>query len=230
MLWTRVLIAALFVSALPLAQAVGQSATQPVTGLMEKDKLTSIVSAEQAILKDNPQDAAALKTLGIAYHNLAALKTDDASAKAVETLTRAVDLLPDDSEALAYLGSAHTLAARDAWNVTAKVSNVNKGVALLDKAVRRDGNNVGIRMLRGNNALGLPDMFERKPVAKEDFTFIASRLEASGHGDPVLLAEVYFKLAGLDGDTTKRTAYLTKAKDAAPGSPWGQKATKELGQ
>lgn len=226
MAWIFTLIVAVLLATAPAAPTLAQS----VAGLMDKDKLAAVISAETGKLAANPQDAAALKTLGVAYHNLASLKVDGTAADAVATLTKAVDLLPDDAEALAYLGSAYTMSARDSWNVVDKVKNVNKGIALLDKALRKDGDNIRLRILRANNALALPGMFERKPVAKEDFAFVASRFEASGRSDPVLLSEIYFKLAGLygeEGDAAKRSAYLTKARETAPASPWAQKAEKE---
>lgn len=222
------LLVALLLAVAPIAPVSSQS----VIGLMDKDKLAAVVAAEKAKVEANPQDAAALKALGIAHHNLASLKVE-AAAAAMETLTRAADLLPDDAEALAYLGSAYTMSARDSGNIVDKVKNVNKGTALLDKALRKDGDNIRLRLLRANNALGLPGMFERKPVAKEDFAFVASRFETSGRGDPILLSEIYFKLAGLygeDGDAAKRKDYLTRAKATAPASPWAQKAEKEAAQ
>ncbi|MDR3416527.1 MAG: hypothetical protein P4L83_10105 [Nevskia sp.] len=199
--------------------------------LMDQDALKALAGEAARRYAATPGDLDALRTLGIAYHNLAVLGASGASEKALDYLDQLNRLAPQDHVALAYRGSATTMVGRDSWNVLTKVQKVRLGIARIDEAVRLDDTNIVIRLVRATNSLLLPDLFERKPIARQDFTFIAQALETRKDGDPQLLAEACYQLAMLESapsEQDQRRNWLEKARDAAPASDWGMKAAREL--
>nr|VFK63160.1 MAG: Tetratricopeptide repeat [Candidatus Kentron sp. UNK]VFK71381.1 MAG: Tetratricopeptide repeat [Candidatus Kentron sp. UNK] len=166
------------------------------------------------------------KRIGIAWHNLSALEVDDASGEADKWLGKASASSPSDYEVMAYYGSARTMVARDSWNVVTKVSSVNKGLALIDKAIRKAPDNVIVRMVRANNSLALPEFFERRPKAREDFGFLHARLDKLDIS-PETSAEICFKLGRIleeDGEREKAKALYEEARTIAPQSSWAKEA------
>jgi tetratricopeptide (TPR) repeat protein len=116
--------------------------------------------------------------LGIAYHNLALIKEDlETSTKAVELLKKAGEFYEGQYNKknpliLIYLGSSYTLLGRDSKKIAQKVSNVNTGLAFIDKAVSLDSNNITLRIIRASNSLELPEMFGRDKKIKEDLAYL----------------------------------------------------------
>jgi tetratricopeptide (TPR) repeat protein len=198
-------------------------------GTMDK----GVLKEQIATIESGPAPASEperLKRLGIAWHNLAVSGTRGASSEAEELLQAAAQAAPDDMEILAYLGSAQTMVARDAWNVVTKVSRVNKGVALLDKAVRGAPQNVVVRMVRANNSIDLPGFFGRRERALEDLGFLHERF-AELTMAPNTAAEVSLKLGELvleDGDSERARALFEEAQRLAPGSVWAEQAARQL--
>ena len=81
------------------------------------------------------------------------LKDSKAYAKkAVQYLKQAYQRKFDDYVVLCYLGSAYNLLAKDTWNSFDKLSHVNKGIECMDKAIRKDPNNITMRTIRANNS------------------------------------------------------------------------------
>jgi len=138
-------------------------------------------------------EAERLKRIGIAWHNLSVLEVGGASKQADRWLEKAKNAAPMDYEVMVYYGSARTMVGRDSWNVLTKMSTVNKGIAIIDKAVRQAPDNVIVRMVRANNSLALPEMFKRHPKAKEDFGFLHGRLDKLDISAETK-AEICFKL------------------------------------
>jgi hypothetical protein len=64
------------------------------------------------------------------------------------------------------------MMARDSWNFFTKLSEVNRGMNLIDKAIGKEPNNCVIRLVRAHNSLSLPDFLNRKPIAKQDFLLV----------------------------------------------------------
>ncbi len=56
----------------------------------------------------------------------------------------------------AYLGSAAAVRAKHAWNPVNKLSYLNEGFKIIDKAVKRDPNQLEVRFLRFSLAHYLP--------------------------------------------------------------------------
>ena len=116
-------------------------------------------------LDQNPSDYEALQGLGIVYHNMALKDFKAYAKKAAQYLEQAYQKKPDDNVALCYLGSAYTMLAKDAWNPMSKLSYVNKGIECMDKAVRKDPDNITMRLTRANNSKALPKFLNRGSIA-----------------------------------------------------------------
>lgn len=127
----------------------------------------------EGVLENDSQNVATVKKLGICYHDLARSDSEQYAPKAVETLTRGREMDRKDLEILCYLGSATTMMAKTTWNPMKKMAFVNKGVGYMDKAVKKDPDNITIRMTRGHNAMALPAFLNRKSIAVEDFEYLA---------------------------------------------------------
>ncbi|KAA6185996.1 hypothetical protein F2Q65_06405 [Thiohalocapsa marina] len=167
-----------------------------------------------------------LKRLGIAWHNLATDPATKASARAEGYLHRARKADPADHEVTAFLGSAQTLVARDAWNPATKALQLNSGLALMDKAVRLAPDNVVVRMVRMTNSLSLPAFMGRAPKAREDLLRLHACF-ASQPPHPALAAEVCCRLADLlqqEGRREQAQALYVQVLELAPDSVWGRRA------
>jgi len=197
-------------------------------GLMDEKSLKAEVEASEQFLTTHPDDKTHLKRVGIAYHNLAVLEVDKASNKSHDYLQRAYEKDANDYEVLAYLGSAKTLVGRDSWRVIEKVTNVNEGIKIMDKAVLKVPDNAVIRILRANNSLALPRFFKRRPKAKEDFLHIETLLNRHPDMLPLTIqAEIFYKLAEIfkeEENTARAGTYMNKARKVAPDFTWPKKS------
>ncbi|KOR31054.1 hypothetical protein TI04_02780 [Achromatium sp. WMS2] len=194
-------------------------------GSMDEAALRSEINAVATA-----SDFLSLKRLGIAWHNLAVLKASGASDQALEILSQANRLNPEDMAVLAYLGSAKTLVARDSWNFITKMSQTNKGIAMIDKAVRRAPKDPVVRMVRANNSLALPEFFGRRPRATKDFEYMHAH-QSELHFPPLIQAEISYKLASLKaaaGDQVAARTLYQEAITVAPKSAWAQQAAVAL--
>jgi hypothetical protein len=184
--------------------------------------LAQITQLQQR-LDQNPSDEEALRDLAIAYHNAAIRDSKVYGKKAVHYLEQAHQKKMDDNVVLCYLGSAYTLLARDASNPMDQMSYVNRGVEYMDKAVRKDTDNITdyitIRLTRANNSKALPKFLNRRPIAYEDFELLASLFEKGlkvGLTAPSRLeSSIYRSLATLyneDGEKAEAKKYQTMAE------------------
>lgn len=216
----------------PIAAAVLGPERPSITDVMasrERGALEAAVRSYSAIVSRHP-DAGALKALGIAHHDLATLDVDGAAMRAVTTLQRARGLVPADPEVIAYLGSARTMVARDAWNPFSKLAGLREGAALIDHAVELAPESVVVRLVRANSRLRLPAFLDRADHARGDLERIVT-LDACAR-PCALMAEVHFKLAQTyrarnDGDRAR--AEWARALRADPDSVWGRAARHRLG-
>ena len=170
-------------------------------------------------LDQNPSDYEALRGLGTVYHSMALKDSKAYAKKAVQYLEQAHQKRIDDNVVLCYLGSAYTLLAKDAGDRMDQMSYVNKGVEYMDKAVRKDTDNITdyitIRLTRSNNSMRLPKFLNRRPIAYEDFEHLASLFEKGLKVPSQLRISVYRSLAALykeDGDVAKAQKYQTMAE------------------
>lgn len=205
---------------------------QQLYGLREKAALQEFVQQLENKTKSHSSSIKKFKMLGIAYHNLATLKIKDASRKAVAYLQKAHSLSPNDDEVQAYLGSATTMVGRDSWNILTKISNVNKGIKMMDQAVARLPENIAVRMVRANNSLDLPKFFKRKEIAKKDFQHLETLIvKPSSNIAPDIKAEVFYQLGKFykrEGNILLAREYFKKAVNASPNSPWGKESERSL--
>jgi len=151
----------------------------------------------QKRLDQNSSDYKAIKGLGIAYHIKAKEDAKKFAPKAVDMLNRARQINKRDYEALCYLGSAMTMMAKTTWNPIKKMSYANKGIALMDKAVKRAPDNISVRMTRAYNSIALPSFFEREGIAVEDFEHLSEMIERDPVSFLIIKKEVYSNLAKL---------------------------------
>lgn len=190
----------------------------------------TVAATPGATVSRDRADAVALKALGLAQHEQAVRNVDGAATRAVTTLAQAHALDPADAEVIAYLGSARTMAARDAWSPLTWIAEVREGLALIDRAVEAAPGSVAVRLVRANARLRVPAFLDGADHARADLELIA-RLGADTLSCP-LVAEVHFKLAQTyrarnDGDRAR--AEWACAVRAAPESAWGRAARQRLG-
>lgn len=205
------------------------SAQEIPYGVSDRQKLTAILNESKSHLASRADDLKWLEAAGIASHQLASLEVKSASEDAVMYLKQAVILSPENAELQAYLGSAYAMLGRDSGFVVNKVSNVNKGLALLDKAVKKSPADLMVRFIRGSVSYGVPAMFSRKEIAESDYLFFVKGAEAGVAVSPDRLAEAYYKLGKLATDKKQKTAadtYFRKAREAMPQSRWAEQAAK----
>jgi len=169
----------------------------------------------QKRLDQNPSDYEALRGLGIVYHSMALKDSKAYAKKAVQYLEKAHQKRIDDNVVLCYLGSAYTVLAKDASDSMDRMSYVNKGVEYMDKAVRKDPDNITIRMTRANNSKSLPKFLNRRPIAYEDFEVLASLFQKGLKVPSPLKISVYHSLAAMykeDGNMAEAKKYQTMAE------------------
>jgi len=188
------------------------------------------ISDLQAQISRNPHDTSALLNLGIAYHNQGVAGDEDAVEKGFVCLDTVLTLDPTNAVALAYRGSLWTLRGRDAWWPFTKMSDVDKGIDEMDKAVDLAPDNVSVRITRGINSVNLPSMFKRIGTALKDFSYLLNQPSFS-HFDLGLQSRIYY-WAGVaykhDNQPAKAKVYLQRAIDVAPESETAKNAKQEL--
>lgn len=133
--------------------------------------LKHTIERYQHEVSQKPNDAQALFRLGQALHDISNLYGVQDGTEAVRYLQESYDLDPT-AITLAYLGSAWTLAGRDAKNPLTKINDVLKGTGLLDDAVKKAPDDVIVRRIRLENSYALPDIFQRKAIAEKDADFL----------------------------------------------------------
>jgi tetratricopeptide (TPR) repeat protein len=184
----------------------------------------------EAQVAQSPHDVKALLNLGIAYHNQGAAGNEDAVEKGFVCLDTVLTLDPTNAVAFAYRGSLWTMRGRDAWWPFTKMSDVDKGIDELDKAVDLAPENVSIRITRGVNSVHLPSMFKRLGTALKDFNFLLNH-PAFPKFDAGLQSTIYY-WAGVahkqDNQRDKAKGFLQKAIDLAPDSDNARNARQEL--
>jgi hypothetical protein len=196
-----------------LPASLAQAEERP--GELDIKTLKGQIVQLKARLDQNPGDYEALQGIGIAYHDLAITDSKAYAQKAVQYLEKACQNKPDNNIILCYLGSAYTLLAKEVGDRSKQANYVNKGFEDMDKAVRKDPDNIAIRMVRGNNSRALPRFLNRRPIAYEDFEHLAGLFEKGVQVPPQLKSSVYRILAGLyqeDGNVAKAQELEARAK------------------
>ncbi|MBN1625985.1 MAG: hypothetical protein JW944_05625 [Deltaproteobacteria bacterium] len=164
---------------------------------MSEQELTEKILDFQKRLDQNPEDYEMLKAVGIAFHARAGKDAKKFAPRAFEMLTRASEIDKKDYETQCYLGSATTMLAKTTWNPMKKMSYANKGIAMMDKAVRKAPDNVSVRLTRAYNSRRLPHFFGREETAIEDFEYLAEMIEKNPDAYGSLKEDVYMNLVEL---------------------------------
>jgi tetratricopeptide (TPR) repeat protein len=102
-------------------------------------------------------------------HDRAAGGDKKAVTDLIATLDTALVEDPDDQLARVYLGSAWTMRSRDLGLGPKKLEALKKGGALMDEAVNAAPDKPRVRLIRAVNALQVPAIFKRRPIAYDDF-------------------------------------------------------------
>ena len=226
--FTLLALAATLLAIVVVTLALCAAPDGPATG--DRGPRASAVELHGAAVARWPADVLALKTLGIAHHELATANVAGVASVAARTLERVHRLVPADPEVLAYLGSARTLVGRETWHPLTKLVELREGTALMDRAVELAPDDAVVRLVRASSRLRLPAFLQRDGDACADLERIVAR--AAPALGSVRMAEVHFKLgqayrARNDGERAR--AEWAKAVEAAPGSPWGRAARRRLG-
>ncbi|MEA2014008.1 MAG: hypothetical protein U9N38_01670 [Thermodesulfobacteriota bacterium] len=177
-------------------------------------QLTEQILKFQEELSQSSSNYEMLKAIGIAYHIKAAKDTEAYAPKAVEFLSKACEMDKKDYETICYLGSATTMMATTTWNPIKKMSYVNKGAALMDKAIRKAPDNVSVRMTRAFNSKNLPPFLNRGDIALEDFEYLADLIEKNPESLTSIKKTVYVNLVELyskAGDEVKAEKFRKMA-------------------
>lgn len=163
--------------------------------LLNFNQLTKQIVNFNKHLENNPNDYEILKAIGIAYHFKAIQKVKKNAQKSVTFLSKSLEINGKDNETLCYLGSATTMLANTTWNPIKKMSHANKGISFMDKAIRRDPDNITVRMTRGNNSINLPSFLKRVDTGIEDFQYLAALIEEDPEKHKSIAKEVFSSLA-----------------------------------
>jgi hypothetical protein len=134
-----------------------------------------------------------------------------ATTELVEKLEKLTAEHPDNYLLLAYLGSAYTLACRDAFPGPSKLTYLKNGLKTMDDAVAKAPNDPAVRFIRAINNYNLPAIISRRDNARADFEILVRQIDK----DPSLLAtktrQAIYYYAGL---SFRDTRHLPEAKKA----------------
>lgn len=197
------------------------------------------ISEQENQLEKEPDNIDLLEKLGCYYHDLAGnniLKGDGeiekAAKKSEKYLVHLLELKPTHSIGMVYLGSLHTIKARTAFLPWTKLKYMNKGFALMDKAVWLDPENCHVRLIRGINSVNVPKSFHRADIALEDFGYIAEHANPDSMTTRFLLP--YFYNYGLalkkSGNVDQAKNFWYKAIETDSASVYAKQAGNKLNQ
>jgi tetratricopeptide (TPR) repeat protein len=144
------------------------------------------VSEKEALPAKNPSDVKILSDLGRAYYFRAAAGDTAAVEQGVKCFDECIRLNATDALSRAYRGSLRTMRGRD----NGSMEDVDKGIGDMDKAIEMNPANVGVRLVRGINSVALPSVFNRTPIALDDFNWLLS-CPPFPHFGPELKATIY---------------------------------------
>ncbi len=188
---------------------------------MDLNALKAQADQLEARVDRNAADYTTLRDLATVYHYMAVKDSATYAKKAVQVLERAYEKKPEDYEMLCYLGNAYVLLAKDGSFFVTKAANANRGFGYMDKAVRNAPDDITIRLTRGYSAKASPRFLGRRPVAYEDFEYLAALFEKGLKVPQSLKASVYRTLAALykeDGDEGSARKYMEMAEKCEKGA------------
>ncbi len=166
----------------------------------------------------------------------------DATKAAIKKFEALVQKDPAQPLYLAYLGSTYTLKARDAWMPWTRLSNVEKGLGLIDKALfmlkpvhdttglRGSIISTETRLVAISTFLQVPDFLNRLQAAKDvlNETLSTAVFEASA---PIVKGRLYMwaaEIAKREEEIAKERDFMEKALAVLPKGPFREQATQQL--
>lgn len=117
-----------------------------------------------------------------ALHNKAENGDKDATKRLVKKLEKLTRENPKDYLLLCYLGSAYTLASRDAFPGPKKYDFLKKGLKTMDQAVSSAPDDIAVRFIRAVNNFHLPAFINRRDNARRDFQTLIKAIREKPHG------------------------------------------------
>ena len=119
-----------------------------------------------------------------------------AVAALVPDLEKLTQQYPDNHLLQAYLGSAYTLASRDAFPGPNKLKFLKLGLQTMDAAVEAAPKDVAVRFIRAVNNYSMPFFVNRKDSARNDFEILVKEIQdpatASSLNDETKQAIYYY--------------------------------------
>jgi hypothetical protein len=147
----------------------------------------------------------------------------------LETLTKAH---PENGLYLCYLGSAYTLASRDAFPGPKKLTYLKDGIKFMDEAVAAHPTEPGVRFVRAMNNFMLPAIFQRRDNAREDFKVLVNYIDQNPNELNAETRQAIYYFAGLSfkqlRDLEKAHSAWTKGCSFEQESVLGKKIRVEL--
>lgn len=130
-------------------------------------------------------------------HSLAESGNKDATRRLVAWLEELTAEQPDNGILLVYLGSAYTLASRDAFIGPGKLRYLMAGRDCMDRAVTIRPEDPNVRFIRAINNYHLPTLFNRRSIAREDFRILVEQLAKNPGCLDALTSQAIYYYAGL---------------------------------
>ena len=130
-------------------------------------------------------------------HSLAEAGNKDATRRLVAWLEELTSEQPDNGILLVYLGSAYTLASRDAFIGPGKLRFLMAGRDCMDRAVTMRPDDANVRFIRAINNYHLPTIFNRRSIARDDFRQLVDQLSKDPEVVDGLTSLAIYYYAGL---------------------------------
>ena len=130
-------------------------------------------------------------------HSLAEAGNKDATRRLVAWLEELTSEQPDNGILLVYLGSAYTLASRDAFIGPGKLRYLMAGRDCMDRAVTMRPEDANVRFIRAINNYHLPTIFNRRSIARDDFRQLVDQLAKNPESVDSLTSLAIYYYAGL---------------------------------
>ena len=130
-------------------------------------------------------------------HSLAEAGNKDATRRLVAWLEELTSEQPDNGILLVYLGSAYTLASRDAFIGPGKLRYLMAGRDCMDRAVAMRPDDANVRFIRAINNYHLPTLFNRRSIARDDFRKLVDQIEKDPQVVDSLTSLAIYYYAGL---------------------------------
>jgi hypothetical protein len=167
-------------------------------------------------------------------HSLAEAGNEDATRRLVAWLEELTAEQPENGILLVYLGSAYTLASRDAFIGPGKLRYLMSGRDCMDRAVALRPEDPNVRFIRGINNYHLPTLFNRRSIARDDFRKLVDQLSQNPKClDPLTSQAIYYYaglcFAQLEEEKNARSSWQ-KGLDLKISGPLTAKITQELDQ